>query len=60
MVWCIRVIVKLKGKFYRTTIRSTMLYKAECWATKKQHVHKMELLNENAKVDVWTYKVRQD
>ena len=29
---------KLKGKFYRTTIRLTMLYGAECWPTKKRHV----------------------
>ena len=30
-----RVLQKLKGKFYRTTIRPTMLYGAECWPTKK-------------------------
>ncbi|KAM1624497.1 hypothetical protein ACFX2K_022671 [Malus domestica] len=33
--------LKLKGKFYRTTIRSAMLYGIECWAVKHQHVHKM-------------------
>ena len=32
---------KLKGKFYRTAVRPAMLYGAKCWATKKQHVHKM-------------------
>jgi hypothetical protein len=26
---------RLKGKFYRTAIRSTMLYSAECWPTKR-------------------------
>jgi hypothetical protein len=26
---------KLKGKFYRTTIRPVMLYGAECWPTKR-------------------------
>jgi hypothetical protein len=34
---------KLKGKFYRTTIRHAMMYDAECWATKGQHVQKMSV-----------------
>ena len=29
-----RVPQKLKGKFYRTAIRPTILYSAECWPTK--------------------------
>ena len=33
-----RVPQKLKGKFYRTTIRPAMLYGAECWPTKRRHV----------------------
>jgi hypothetical protein len=33
-----RVPLKLKEKFYRTTIRSTMLYDAEYWPTKRRHV----------------------
>ena len=33
-----RVPQKLKGKFYRTAIRPTMLYGAECWPTKIRHV----------------------
>ncbi|KAM1952113.1 hypothetical protein ACFX15_006643 [Malus domestica] len=36
-----RIPLKLKGKFYRTTIRLAMLYGTECWAVKHQHVHKM-------------------
>ena len=32
---------KIKGKFYRTTIRPAMLYGSECWALKKKHEHKM-------------------
>ena len=36
-----KVPQKLKGKFYRTAIRHAMLYEAECWATKRQHVQKM-------------------
>jgi hypothetical protein len=34
---------KLEDKFYRTTIRSAMMYGAECWATKGQHVQKMSV-----------------
>jgi hypothetical protein len=33
-----RVSLKLKGKFYRTAIRSAMLYGAEYWPTKRRHV----------------------
>ncbi|PWZ52047.1 putative uncharacterized transposon-derived protein F52C9.6 [Zea mays] len=32
-----RVPHKLKGKFYRTAIRPTMLYGAEYWPTKRRH-----------------------
>ena len=34
---------KLKGKFYRTAIRPAMLYGAECWPTKRQHVQKISV-----------------
>jgi hypothetical protein len=34
---------KLKGKFYRTAIRSTMMCDTECWATKGQHIQKMSV-----------------
>jgi hypothetical protein len=33
-----RVPLKLKGKFYRIAIRPPMLYGAEYWPTKRQHV----------------------
>ncbi|AQL08719.1 Retrovirus-related Pol polyprotein LINE-1 [Zea mays] len=36
-----RVPHKLKGKFYRTTIRPAMLYGAECWPTKRRHVQQL-------------------
>jgi hypothetical protein len=36
-----RVPQKLKGKFYRTTIRSAILYGAECWPIKRRHVQEM-------------------
>jgi hypothetical protein len=31
-----RVLLKLKGKFYRTAIQPTMLYEVECWLTKRR------------------------
>ena len=34
---------KKKGKFYRTTIRPTMLYGSECWTLKRQHENKMDV-----------------
>jgi hypothetical protein len=39
-----RVPLKLKGKFYRTAIRPDMLYGAECWPTKKQHVQQLSVV----------------
>jgi hypothetical protein len=38
-----RVPLKLKGKFYRTTIRLAMLYGAECWPTKRRHVQQLSV-----------------
>jgi hypothetical protein len=38
-----RVPLKLKGKFYRTAIRPAMLYGAECWPTKRQHVQQLSV-----------------
>jgi hypothetical protein len=38
-----KVPQKLKGKFYRMVIRSTMLYGAECWPTKRQHVQQLSV-----------------
>jgi hypothetical protein len=35
--------LKLKDKFYKTAIRLTMLYKAECWHTKRQHVQQLSV-----------------
>jgi hypothetical protein len=37
------VPLKLKGKFYRTAIRPTMLYGAECWPTKRRHVQQLSV-----------------
>jgi hypothetical protein len=39
-----RVPLKLKDKFYRTTIRPTMLYGAEYWSTKRRHVQQLSVV----------------
>jgi hypothetical protein len=39
-----KVLNKLKDKFYRTTIRPAMMYGAEYWATKGQHIQKMSVV----------------
>ena len=36
---------KVKGKFYLTAIRPAMLYGTECWTLKKQHEHKMGVVD---------------
>ena len=33
--------LSLKGKFYRTYVRLSLLYGTECWANKKQHTQKI-------------------
>ncbi|XP_021748959.1 uncharacterized protein LOC110714726 [Chenopodium quinoa] len=43
-VLCDRSIpLQLKGKLYRTAIRPVLLYDTECWASKKEHIRKMEV-----------------
>src|SRR4051812_22236607 len=34
---------KVKGKFFRTAVRPAMLYGAECWPTKIQHIQQMSV-----------------
>ncbi|KAM3362933.1 hypothetical protein P3S68_017787 [Capsicum galapagoense] len=36
-----KVPLKLKDKFYRVSIRSAMLYGAECWPVKNSHIQKL-------------------
>jgi hypothetical protein len=40
---CDKVSQKLKGKVYRVAIRSAMVYGAECWPTKRQHIQQMSV-----------------
>ena len=46
-----RVPQKLKGKFYRTTIRPAMLYGAECWPTTTECRG-----NAYVALDLWSHK----
>ena len=39
-----RIHIKLNAKLYKTTLRLAMLYDIECWAVKKQHIHKMSIV----------------
>ena len=38
-----RIPLKLKGRVYRTVIRSTLLYGVECWPTKRSHLQRMKV-----------------
>lgn len=40
-----KIHIKLKRKFYKTTIRTTKLYGTNCWVTKNQHVRNMSVAN---------------
>ncbi|CAN6683009.1 unnamed protein product [Malus baccata var. baccata] len=52
-----RMPLKLKGKFYRTAIRSAMLYGTECWAVKYQHIHKNGCSgDDDASLEVWSHE----
>lgn len=37
------VPLKLKGKFYRTAVRSTLLYKTKCWTVKNRQENKVSV-----------------
>ncbi|KAF3620546.1 Phosphatidylinositol/phosphatidylcholine transfer protein SFH12 [Capsicum annuum] len=38
-----KVILKLKGKFYRVAVHPSMLYGAECWPVKHSHIQKLKV-----------------
>ena len=39
-----KIPLKLKEKFYRTTIRQALLYGLKCWAVKYQHEQKTSVV----------------
>jgi hypothetical protein len=54
-----RVPQKLKGKFYRTSIRHAMLYVVECWPTKRRHIQQLKCRRDTyVALDMWTHKIR--
>ena len=51
--------LNLKEKFYRSAIRSTLLYGIECCANKKHHIQKMSVVE--MRMLRWMYgKTRMD
>ena len=38
-----KIPLKLKGRVYRTVVRPTLLYRAECWPTKRSHLQRMKV-----------------
>jgi hypothetical protein len=63
-----RVPLKRKGKFYRTAIRSAMLYGAECWPTKNRDVQQLSvaemrmlrwICGHTRRVQVWNDDIRE-
>ena len=38
-----KIPLKLKGRVYRTVVRPTLLYGAECWPTKRSHLQRMKV-----------------
>lgn len=38
-----KVHLKLKGNFYRTTVKLAMLYGTECWTVKSQHENQVRV-----------------
>lgn len=48
-----KVLLKVKGKFYKTVIRPTMMYKSNAKRIQKEKINKNESCrNDNAKVDM--------
>lgn len=47
--------LKLKGKFYHTAVRPTMLYGTKCLTLKNQHENKVSVEDEDVALDLWKY-----
>ena len=56
-----KISIKLKIKFYKTSIRCAIFNYTGCWIVKKQHVHEMNVIEiKNIKMNKWKYKKKQD
>ncbi|XP_026378311.1 uncharacterized protein LOC113272727 [Papaver somniferum] len=64
--WCLdsgilcdrKVPLKLKGKFYKSTIRPSMLYGAECWAINSRDTLRLKSTEMRMLRWAWTYEAR--
>ena len=53
------MLLSLKGKFYRTAVRPSLLYGMECWANKKQYTQKISVTD--MRILIWMCgKTRMD
>ena len=56
--------LSLKGKFYKTVVKPSLLYGTECWANKKQHTQKINITKMRMlkwRCDkIWMDKVRNE
>lgn len=54
-----KISIKLKWKFYKTSIRCAIFNDTGCWIAKKQHIHEMNVIKiKNIKMDKCKYKKR--
>jgi hypothetical protein len=52
---------KLKGKFYRTTIRLAILYGAKCWPTKRQQRQQLSVkIGKGQPKMTWDETIKRD
>ena len=52
-----KIYIKLKRKFYKTSIRHALFNDTRCWIVKKQHVYEMNIIKiKNIKMKKWKKK----
>ena len=52
-----KISIKLKRKFYKTSIGHHIFNDTRCWIAKRQHIHEMNVIKiKNIKMDKCKYK----
>ena len=52
-----KIYIKLKRKFYKTSIGHALFNDTRRWTVKKQHVYEMNVIEiKNIKMEKWKYK----